>query len=146
MLDRKLKFEIIPDGCWKYNLRNILSTKLWNFLKNDAKDRAGNKCAICGAQSARLEAHEVWDYDVSNGIIALKDILSICPLCHKAIHINRTYLTGDFEKAENQYMSVNGVSYSQMKNDLKLANELNQLRNKVSEWKMDLSWLKNYTK
>lgn len=44
----KLNFELVPDGCWKNNLRTILSKAEWDFLKKDARERAGGKCAICG--------------------------------------------------------------------------------------------------
>ena len=141
---RKLEFEMIPDGCWKYNLRNVLSPKLWNFIKKDAKERANGKCMICSRPSKRLEAHEKWDFDEKNGVIILKDVLSICPDCHHAIHIGRTSHVGDLEKTENHYMKVNGCTYAEMKNDLKIANEIHQRRNAVHEWKMDISWLKRF--
>lgn len=141
---RKLEFEMIPDGCWKYNLRNILSKKLWDFIKSDSKKRAQGKCRICGKAHNRLEAHEKWTYDEKNGVIILQDVLAICPDCHKTIHIGRTALVGDAEKAENHYIKVNGCSYVEMKNDLRIANEIHKRRNLVDEWKMDISWLKRF--
>ena len=141
---RKLEFEMIPDGCWKYNLRNILSKKLWDFIRLDAKERANGKCHICGRVHKRLEAHEKWKYDEENGVIILEDVLALCPDCHKTIHIGRTSLVGDITKAEDHYMKVNGCSYAEMKEDLRTANEIHRHRNQVDEWKMDISWLKRF--
>jgi hypothetical protein len=143
-MKRKLNFEFIPDGTWYYNLRSILSKKQWDFLRSEAKQRFNNRCAICGKTNCRLEAHERWDYDLENGIQVLKDVVSICHDCHSAIHYNRTALKGDVERAENHYMKVNNCSYSQLKQDLGLANLEHQKRNQVSEWKLDLSWLKRF--
>ena len=47
----KLNFELVPDGCWYSNLRSILSKRQWDFLKSEAKERAGGKCMICGKKT-----------------------------------------------------------------------------------------------
>lgn len=141
---RKLRFQIVPDGCWKVNLHELLPKKAWDFIKNDVKKNALYMCEICGKKTDRLDAHEVWAYDTKRGVQKLENIVAVCKDCHNAIHINRSYLTGDFARAEDQYMKVNGVSYAEMKKDLKEANEENAKRNAVSEWKLDLSFLKKY--
>ena len=79
----KLNFELVPDGCWYSNLRTILSKKQWDFLRQDAKERAGGKCMICGRKTDRLEAHERWSYDEANAVQKLEDIVSICHDCHR---------------------------------------------------------------
>ena len=142
--ERKLKFELVPDGCWYYNLRSILSKEQWNFVKEDAKERAGGKCMICGKKSSRLEAHEVWSYNEKNAVQKLEDVISVCPDCHSSIHIGRTQLKGNAEKAEDHYMKVNGISYSEMRADMGKANEQHRSLNEVSDWKLDLTWLKRY--
>ncbi len=141
---KKLNFELVPDGCWKYNLRNILSKVQWDFLKKEAKERANGKCMICGAKTTRLEAHERWSYNEKEGISKLEDIVAICKDCHSVIHVNRTYLKGDIERAENHYMKVNKCSYVEYRKDVGLANEIHQRLNQVSEWKLDISYLKKY--
>lgn len=143
---RKLCFQVIPDGCWKVNLHELLPKSAWDHIKKDVKTRAAGKCEICKKDCARLDAHEVWSYDVKRGVQKLENIVAICRDCHDSIHINRSYLVGRGEKAEDNYMKVNGVSYAEMKADLKAANEKNAERNAVSEWKLDLSYLKRYDK
>ena len=145
-MKRKLNFELIPDGCWYYNLRSVLSKEQWDFIKKDAKERSGGKCAVCGRKTASLDAHEQWEYDEKNGVQKLKNVIAVCKDCHAAIHINRTWLKGDPERAENHYMKVNGCSYTEMRADMGKANETQKRLNLVSEWKLDLSWLKRYIK
>lgn len=142
--ERKLKFELVPDGCWYSNLRILLSKEQWDFIRKDAKERAEGKCMICGAKGTRLEAHEVWGYDEKKSIQKLLDVIAVCPACHAAIHIGRTQLKGDAEKAEDHYMKVNGVSYAEMHADMGKANERHKILNRVSEWKLDLTWLKRF--
>lgn len=144
MEDRKLKFELVPDSCWYSNLRSILSAKDWDKIKKDAKQRAGGRCAVCGKITDRLEAHERWSYNESTQVQKLEDVVSVCKDCHSAIHIGRTSLKGNLERAEEHYMKVNGCTYVEMKADLKEANEQHKRRNLVSEWKLDLTWLKRF--
>ena len=140
----KLDFELVPDGCWYSNLRSLLSKKQWDFLKADAKERAGGRCAICGAKTSRLEAHERWIYDEQNCVQKLEDIIAVCKDCHSVIHIGRTQLKGDEERAEKHYMKVNECSYADYRKALGIANEIHKRRNLVSEWKLDLSFLEKY--
>lgn len=140
----KLEFELVPDGVWKDNLRNKISKEAWDFLKADAKRRAGGKCAICGAKTTRPEAHEKWSYDVNTKTQKLEDILSICKDCHSVIHIERTELKGDIERAENHYMKVNGCTYSEYRQARGKANDIHRELNKVDEWLLDLTFLKRY--
>ncbi len=141
----KLNFELVPDGCWYSNLRSILSRAQWDFVKNDAKDRAGGKCKICGKKSNRLEAHERWSYDEKNCVQKLEDVIAVCKDCHSVIHIGRTQLKGDEERAEKHFIKVNECTYAEYRRALGVANEEHQRRNRINEWKLDLTYLKRYT-
>ncbi len=143
-MEEKLKFELVPDSCWYSNLRSILSKAQWDFLKKYAKEKSGYKCAVCGRKTTRLEAHEVWSYDIESATQKLEDVISVCHDCHSVIHIGRTSLVGDFERAEKHYMKVNNATYPEYRSALGEANRLHKERNKVSEWKLDLSWLKQF--
>lgn len=140
---KKLNFELVPDGCWYSNLRTVLPAKLWNYVRKDAIKRSGGKCTVCGRETDKLEAHERWSYDTKKGVQKLEDVVAVCHDCHAAIHIERTQLKGNPEKAEDHYMKVNGCSYAEMKKDRSDANRLQKERNQVPEWKLDISWLKN---
>lgn len=138
-----LNFELVPDSCWYSNLRSMLSQKQWDFIRKDAYARSGGKCVFCGAKG-RLEAHEQWDYDEENAVQKLKDVIAVCPKCHEVIHIGRTQLLGKDREAEEQFMKVNRCTYADFKKALAQANVDHIRRNKVAEWKIDLSYLKRY--
>lgn len=142
----KLDFELVPDGCWYSNLRSILSKKQWDFLRADAKERSGGKCMICGKQTKYLDAHERWSYDEKSCVQKLEDIIAVCKDCHSVIHIGYTQLKGNEERAEKHFMKVNGCSYAEYRKALGLANEVHKRRNEISEWKLDLTYLKRYVK
>ncbi len=141
---KKLEIELVPDNCWYLNLRTALPKKLWDAIRLDAKKRAGYKCAICGKKTTSLEAHEKWSYDEKKGIQKLEDVLSLCHDCHSAIHMERTALYGDIERAEDHYIKVNNCTYAEMKQDRKKANEIHGKRNKI-EWQTDTTWLLRFT-
>jgi len=132
--ERKLRIELVPDGCFHYNLRYVLPKKLWDFVRKTAYDEAGGRCAVCGEKTTKLHAHETWEYDGKRGVAKLIKVSAVCAKCHSAIHMNYTALKGDLESAENQYMKVNGVSFSEMKKDLGEANEKQKRLNEVPEW------------
>lgn len=141
----KLNFELIPDSCWYSNLRTLLSKRQWDFLREEAKEKSGYKCSICGRKGL-LEAHERWSYDLDNGVQKLTDIIAVCKDCHSVIHIGRTQLVGDEERAENHFMKVNNATYAEYRKALKEANEYHKKLNQVPEWKLDLTYLQKYIK
>ena len=141
---RILKIELVPDGCWHSNLRSLLTAKEWDIIKRTAKKKSGGKCAICGKKTAYLDAHEMWSYDEKKGVQKLVGIISVCKDCHSVIHIGRTSLAGNIERAEDHYMKVNGATYAEYRAALKKANEEHKRRNEVSEWTLDVSYIKEY--
>ena len=141
----KLDFELVPDSCWYSNLRSILTPAQWNIVRRDAYARAKGKCMICGEPATRLEAHERWNYDEENGIQKLDTVIAVCKSCHEVIHIGRTQLLGGEESACAHFMKVNGCSYSEYRKALGEANEAHRRRNKIPEWKLDLTYLKKFT-
>ena len=141
----KLNFELVPDSCWYSNLRSILSKAQWDFIKKDARERAGGKCMICGKKSTRLETHEQWTYDEQNNVQILSDIKAICPDCHRVIHFGFTSLKfTNIERYENHFIKVNNCTYADFKEQLNKANIDHQRRNQINEWKLDLQYLTRY--
>jgi hypothetical protein len=137
----KLDFEALPSGAWNNNLRTVLSKKAWDFIRKDAYDRAGGKCSICGRKVKRLEAHEVWDFNKETKVQKLIDIKALCHNCHSVIHINRTIIIGEEDRAIAHFKRVNKVDFTAYINALKEANEKNLELSTVDEWSLDLSYL-----
>lgn len=140
----KLDFELVPDSCWYSNLRTLLKPKMWDVIRKEAYSRAEGKCMICGRKVTRLEAHERWSYNLETKVQKLEEVIAVCHSCHSVIHIGRTQLLGDEDKAIAHFQRVNKASYADYIKALKRANELHQLRNMVDEWSLDLGYLKRY--
>lgn len=141
----KLDFELVPDSCWYSNLRSILKPSQWDVVRRDAYARADGKCMICGHPVKRLEAHEKWQYDEKTCTQKLVDVVAICHSCHSVIHIGRTQLLGDEDKAIEHFKKVNECSYADYVKALGKANLRHRELNKIPEWKLDLTWLKRFT-
>ena len=60
--------------------------------KNQDFEKEGRKCWICGAENTRLEAHEFWEYDDKNKLVAIHHL---CSMCHKIKHIGFWCYTED---------------------------------------------------
>ena len=134
----KLNFELVPDGCWYSNLRTHLKKSVWDLLRKDAYSRAGGKCMICSRPTKRLEAHEKWDYNEKTCVQSLVDIIAVCHACHSVIHIGRTQLMGEEDKAIKHFTMVNKCSYADYRKALGQANIDHQRRNKI-EWQLDVT-------
>ena len=140
----KLDFEIMPSGAFNNNLRTALSKKAWDFIRKGAYERANYKCSMCGKKAKRLEAHERWSFDKERGIQKLEDVLAVCHACHSVIHIARTQVLGFEDKAIIHFRKVNNCDYQGYIQALKKATEKSVELSTVSEWNLDLSWLKRF--
>lgn len=140
----KLNFELVPDSCWYSNLRSVLPPGGWDIVRKKAYARAGGKCMICGAPTARLEAHEQWSYDEENAVQKLENVTAVCHACHGVIHIGRTQLMGREKEASEHFMKVNNCTYAEYRRALGEANEAHRRRNKIPEWKLDISKLRDF--
>ena len=138
---KKLRIQLVPDSCWCSNLRSILTRQEWDIVRKEAYSRAGHRCSVCDREVSRLEAHEEWEYDDITHTQRLRDIVALCRSCHSCVHIGRTSLVGDIDKAEKWYQHVNHCTYQEYKRDLALATEEHLRRNQVDEWRLDISYL-----
>ena len=82
----KLNFELVPEECWRANLRSFLKSEDWDKIRRSAYAKAGGRCSICGARG-RLEAHEQWSYDDENAVQKLEGVIALCHACHEVKHI-----------------------------------------------------------
>lgn len=140
----KLTFEIVPTGAWNNNLRTVLSKKGWDFIRKDAYDRANGKCVICSRSVKRLEAHEKWSYDVNTATQKLEDVIAVCHACHSVIHIARTQVLGFEDDAIKHFRRVNECDYQGYIKELSDATAKSVELSKVSDWKLDLTWLERF--
>lgn len=140
-VELKLNFEPVPDSCWYSNLRTLLKPSVWDAIRKRAYAEANGRCSICKRAVKRLEAHEVWSYDIGKETQKLEKVIAVCHDCHSVIHIGRTQLMGDEDRAIAHFMKVNDCTFADYIKALGKANALNNERNKVGEWKLDLTLL-----
>ncbi len=106
----KLTIELIPKGAWGNNLRELLTQKDWDKLRELCYVRAGNRCNICGREDNQLHAHEVWDFDYAHKTQTLKDIIALCPACHGVKHFRNSERIGYGEQAKKHFIQINKCS------------------------------------
>lgn len=145
-LIEKIRIELVPDSQMGISLKNGLKPSDWNKLRQVAIKKSNNCCACCGKKLTRFEAHEVWSYNEKAKTRKLENIIAVCSLCHKAIHMNRSFTCENIELVEDHYMKVNNASYSEMKKALKDANERQKELSKIYDWQLDFSSLNEYMK
>lgn len=77
--------ELVPASSWYKSLKDLISIKDWNRIRNEAIRSAENKCEICYAKG-RIECHEIWSYDEENHFQYLDGLIALCKNCHLIKH------------------------------------------------------------
>lgn len=143
-MERKIEFEMVPENMWQINLRHLLKKSEWDKIRKDVYEKAEGKCKICGKKSKRLEAHEFWEYIEDKKIQKLKEVVALCSICHKTIHIGFANALGLTDKCFKNYCKLNNCTERECIKDYNDAVLNWQKRSKI-DWILDLSWLEeNY--
>lgn len=136
MQDLKLTVELLPKGAWNNDFSKTLPQKEWDIVRTNCYKRANCKCQICGYITDKLDAHEVWEFDVKNKTQTLKDIIGICSKCHGVKHIRNSQRLGYGEDVKKHFMDVNKCSEIDYASHLVQAQIDFVERNKIYRWKM----------
>ena len=134
----KLTIELVPESSWGVNARGVRNREIWDRIRRMVTANADGICEICG-HSARIECHEVWNYDDTTFVQSLVGVVALCHLCHAAKHPGRLEVGSDASKAVfEHYIKVNGVTRSQFQEQLRDAFTLWSERSK-HQWRVDMS-------
>lgn len=142
----KLQIELIPSTCHYSNVRTTLKTKLWDKIRFFVYEKAQHKCEICGETGLeqgyrhRVECHEIWHYDDERLVQKLVGLIALCPTCHQAKHIGRSFAIGKQDAAIEKLMRVNKWNAEKTAQVISEAFEINKERSKHN-WKLDISLL-----
>lgn len=155
----RLIINLVPRSQWGANLHQSLQGPRWDQLREETYRRAGYRCEVCGPPVATepvrqgrfivaspppvLEAHEVWEYDESEGIQRLVRLVALCPACHEVQHFGFASVHGRAKEATAHLMEVNGWDVRTAKAHIAEAIALWKRRNEVA-WTLDLSMLADY--
>jgi hypothetical protein len=112
----KLNPELIPKTCWYSNVRDHVTKSQWDIIRKHVYARAGHKCVICNGHGKeqgfnhRVEAHETWDYNHRNNTQTLTNILSLCPECHRCMHLGLAKVKGWYDRSMEWLAEINNMN------------------------------------
>lgn len=136
MEDLKLTIDLLPKGAWGNDLSSTLSKKDWDKLRSFCYERFDNKCAICGENSTKLNAHEIWEFDIKNKTQKLVDIVALCPKCHGVKHFRNSERLGYGENAKRHFMQVNNCKEIDFANHYTKQQFRFEELNEIYRWKI----------
>lgn len=147
----RLEIELVPRALWGLSLAKTLKRSEWDRLRYAAYSDAGHRCEICAGMGAGgparnpggLEAHEIWEYEVSgqSGVQRLKRIVALCPSCHKCKHMGRSRKVASpeqFADLKRHFLRVNSIPPWEYDDYLAEVVEVMMFRDSL-EWSQDLS-------
>ena len=133
----KLTVDLLPRGAWGRNLSRTLRRKDWERLRDECLERARHRCVVCWA-SGRLDAHEVWEFDIEKRVQRLEDIVALCKSCHWVKHMRFAERSGFGKHAREHFLRVNRCGLELFVAHYLAALDLFERRSGVEEWEMDL--------
>ena len=132
----ELTLDLVPKGAWGNNLREVLSKKDWDTLRHACYERANYHCVACGAKTKKLDAHEVWDYNIKAETQTLVDIVALCSLCHLVKHIMHAEAEEKLDIATRHFYKVNQCNPDTFAKHYMESLELYEELNKVERWEL----------
>lgn len=77
--------KIIEDEINKMRYSDFLKTQYWRSITKHLKEKAGNKCELCGAEN-NLQVHHKTYLHHGKEIFFLDDLCVLCDKCHHQEH------------------------------------------------------------
>lgn len=114
----KIVPELVPSGLWGKAPRAFIGKKSWDRVRKYVRERAGNKCEICGSEE-NLEVHE--RYMIKGNYLILARLICVCKRCHSLIHPGFTISQSKnreqtFHQIVENMAKINKIKESQMNN------------------------------
>jgi len=108
----------IPKALNGVNPRTIKGKGWWDKQRKAVYKQNNYHCFACGVweKKARpnpwLDAHEIYRVSTKTGRVTLKEIVAICPACHKFIHLSlvqKQHAAGIISYKDMQYIVIHGL-------------------------------------
>lgn len=87
--------DLVPLTVWYSSLYRLLSSEVWNTLRDGVIAKNGRRCQICGENWGKMNLHECWSYDDQNCIQKLEGFILLCTMCHHVKHIGLAGILAD---------------------------------------------------
>lgn len=96
----------LPTSSHYQNLRHVLSKADWQKLRLITLKEAKYQCELCQQKKARLDVHELWQFDFKLQVQFLDRLVALCHNCHALQHALLLKLHAD-QKKRNAQVVVN---------------------------------------
>jgi hypothetical protein len=85
----RLTIELVPETSILSSVRDAITPRTWELLRQRVYGRAGNRCEGCGTGTPR-RADELWEFDDESHVQRLVGMVALCPECHEARRMDRS--------------------------------------------------------
>lgn len=150
----KIQSEMIPRDMHGKNVRSRVEQKTWQAIAHRSHDLnrqlyrlQPQQCEVCKSNGHKqgfghaLEAHEEWSFSHVTRTQKLMRIRSLCPLCHKAVHIGLAKKQGYEEQTKKHIQQVNGWTLDQVEAHIAQALQTVSAMSQMGQYKLDLTYL-----
>lgn len=150
----KIQTEMIPHAMHGINVRSRVDAKTWTAIAHKSHylnlvkfQLHKDQCEVCRSNGRKqgfghpLEAHEEWSFNHGTRTQKLTRIRSLCPLCHKAVHIGLADKSGYGEQVRKHMQQVNGWTIGQVEAHIAQAKATVKAMNDMGKYKLDLTHL-----
>lgn len=143
----KLTIDLVPRTCWYSSLYRQMPRSKWDRIRKQAYADAEHVCQICSAE-ARIQCHEIWEYDENKLIQKLKGFVALCSKCHDIKHFGRSQMRAargeiDLDALIDHFCKVNNVSSEVFSSHKTEAFKTWRARS-AKKWKTDLGKWSSY--
>lgn len=138
---------MVPKSCWYSNVRSSVPREMWDRLRKLVYAEYDHKCGVCGAKG-RLEAHEIWDYQMPEKIQKLVGMIALCPQCHQIKHYGLSEIRASKGELDLNKLIVHFCEVNDCDMNAFLAHKAESVktwfnRSKI-EWTLDITHLDKY--
>ena len=152
----KIQSEMVPRDMHGKNVRSRVDSKTWTTIAHRSHELnrqlyklQPQQCEVCKSNGHKqgfghaLEAHEEWSFSHVTRTQKLMRIRSLCPLCHKAVHIGLATKQGYEDRTKSHMQEVNGWTLDQVEAHIAQAKQTVKAMSEMGQYKLDLTYLNN---
>jgi hypothetical protein len=142
-IGKPLTVELVPQTCWRSNVRSLVSRAEWDWIRWNAYSDAELRGLRWQGRHHAVDCHELWEYDDTKHVQRLVRMVALCPACHDVVHFGWATDGGRGPEALAHLRAVNGWTAKQARAHVQNAFAVWRARSK-HRWSVDLMELESY--